>query len=158
GNGAYCVTENDGVSVGFIGLLTEEMPSLVSPDGIERLTFADLQDTANLYASKRSDGDGTNGEADVIVVFVHDDAATPRLARADGTAFGELVSGASDEIDAIISGHTHQAYVQNVDGMWVTQTGQYGANLGHLSLTVDPATGDVTDSAAENIDLVPQAG
>lgn len=158
GNGAYWVTENDGVSVGFIGLLTEEMPSLVSPDGIEGLTFADLQETANQYATQLSDGDESNGEADVIVVLVHDGAPTPDLASADGTAFGELVSGASDEIDAIISGHTHQAYVQNVDGMWVTQTGQYGANLGHLSLTVDPATGDVTDSAAENIDLVPQAG
>src|SRR5699024_12080725 len=91
GNGAYWVSENDGVSVGFIGLLTEEMPSLVSLDGIEGLTFADLQETANQYATQLSDGDESNGEADVIVVLVHDGAPTPDLASADGTAFGELV-------------------------------------------------------------------
>ena len=154
----YWITETGGVSVGFIGLLTEDMPTLVSPDGIEGLTFADLGETANAYADQLSDGDEANGEADVIVVLAHDGAPNEDLSSADGTPFGDLVDGASEDIDAIVSGHTHQTYVQDVDGRWVTQTGQYGEQLGHLSLTVDTATGDVVDSAAENVDLVPQPG
>ena len=154
----YWITEAGGVSVGFIGVLTEDMPTLVSPDGIEGLSFADLSKTANQYAAQLSDGDEANGEADVIVVLAHDGAPTPDLSSADGTAFGDLVAGAGEEIDAIISGHTHQAYVHDVDGMWVTQTGQYGEQLGHLNLTVDTATGDVVDSAAENVDLVLEPG
>ena len=154
----YWITETGGVSVGFIGLLTEDMPTLVSPDGIEGLTFADLGETANHYADQLSDGDEDNGEADVIVLLTHDGAPNEDLSSADGTPFGDLMTGASDQIDAIISGHTHQTYVQDTGGMWVTQTGQYGEQLGHLNLSVDTATGEVVDSAAENVDLVPVPG
>ena len=154
----YTIVDVDGISVGFIGAITEEMPALVSPAGIEGLTFTDMGAAVNSYAAQLSDGDAGNGEADVIVVLVHDGAPTPDLSSADGTPYGELVAGADGNIDAIISGHTHQAYVHDVDGTWVTQTGQYGENLGHLELTVDRATGEVTAATAENVDLVPVPG
>ncbi|WP_277051238.1 ExeM/NucH family extracellular endonuclease [Ruania albidiflava] len=154
----YTVVETGGVSVGFIGAITEEMPSLVSPAGIEGLEFTDIGEAVNSYAAQLSDGDEANGEADVVVVLVHDGAPTPDLASADGTPFGDLVSGAEENIDAIISGHTHQAYVHDVDGLWVTQTGEYGEDLGHLALTVDAATGDVLEATAQNVDLVPEPG
>ncbi|HET8928878.1 MAG TPA: bifunctional UDP-sugar hydrolase/5'-nucleotidase [Microbacterium sp.] len=154
----YKVIDVDGIAVGFIGAITEEMPSLVSPAGIEGLTFSDMGAAVNSYAAQLSDGDDANGEADVIVVLVHDGAPTPDLASADGTPYGELIASANDNIDAIISGHTHQAYVHDVDGMWVTQTGSYGQNLGHLELSVDRATGDVIAATAENVDLVPVPG
>src|SRR5699024_3003055 len=51
-----------------------------------------------------------------------------------------------------------QAYVQDVDGLWVTQTGEYGENLGHLALTVNTASGDVLEATAQNVDLVPEPG
>ncbi|WP_127131589.1 ExeM/NucH family extracellular endonuclease [Georgenia sp. SYP-B2076] len=154
----YVVREVDGVTVGFVGVITEEMPALVSPAGIAGLTFTDMGEAANTYAKQLSDGDAANGEADVVVVLAHDGSATPDLAGAAGTAYGDLVAGADENIDAIISGHTHQAYVQDVGGMWVTQTGQYGEALGHLTLTVDRATGDVTAATAENVDLVTASG
>jgi 5'-nucleotidase len=154
----YTIIDVDGISVGFIGAITEEMPSLVSPAGIEGLSFTDMGAAVNTYAAQLSDGSDANGEADVIVVLVHDGASTPDLASADGTPYGDLVAGADANIDAIISGHTHQAYVHDVDGTWVTQTGQYGENLGRLQLTVDRASGEVTAATAENVDLVPVPG
>ncbi|UNX53705.1 ExeM/NucH family extracellular endonuclease [Georgenia sp. TF02-10] len=154
----YHIEEVGGLRVGFVGAITEEMPTLVSPAGIEGLTFTDMGEAVNAYAAQLSDGDEANDEADVVVVLVHDGAPTPDLASADGTPFGDLVAGAHESIDAIISGHTHQAYVHDVDGRWVTQTGQYGEQLGHLTLTVDRATGEVTASTAENVDLVPEPG
>lgn len=150
----YVIREVDGVRVGFIGALTPEMESLVTPTGITGLEFRKPLDDVNEIAAQLTDGDAGNDEADVLVVLVHDGAANPDLASADGTAFGELVAGASDDITAIISGHTHEAYINNVGGMWVTQTGQYGENLGHLSVTYDTATGEVTASDAVNVDLV----
>uniref|UniRef100_UPI003B3B60F1 ExeM/NucH family extracellular endonuclease n=1 Tax=Pseudactinotalea sp. TaxID=1926260 RepID=UPI003B3B60F1 len=154
----YTILDVDGISVGFIGAITEEMPALVSPSGIEGLTFSDMGEAVNTYAAQLSDGDESNDEADVIVVLVHDGASSPDLASADGTPYGDLVAGADGNIDAIISGHTHQAYVHDVDGMWVTQSAQYGEMLGALSLTVDRETGEVTAATAENVDLVPVPG
>ena len=154
----FYVQDVDGVRVGFIGAITEEMPSLVSATGITGLTFADLTESVNRYAGVLSDGDEANGEADVTVVLLHDGAATPDLASATGTPYGALVANADESIDAIISGHTHQMYTHDVDGTWVTQTGQYGENLGHLALTYDRASGEVIASSAENVDLVTAVG
>src|SRR5665648_498960 len=64
---------------------------------------------------------------------------------------------------AIFSGHTHQKFAHLVpvegwaDGLArpVVQSGQYGENLAHVTLTVDPDTGDVVANAAE---IVPLAG
>ncbi|MBZ2198231.1 ExeM/NucH family extracellular endonuclease [Occultella gossypii] len=154
----YTILDVDGISVGFIGAITEEMPALVSPAGIEGLTFSDMGEAVNSYSAQLSDGDEANGEADVIVVLVHDGAPSPDLASADGTPYGDLVAGADSNIDAILSGHTHTAYTHDVDGMWVTQTGQYGEAMGNLALTVDRATGEVTAATAENVDLVPVPG
>ncbi len=154
----YTILDVDGIAVGFIGAITEEMPALVSPAGIEGLTFSDMGQAVNTYAAQLSDGDDANGEADVIVVLVHDGAPGTELDSADGTPYGDLVAGADPSIDAIISGHTHQVYLHDVDGMWVTQTGQYGESLGNLALTVDRATGEVTAATAENVDMVPVPG
>ena len=45
----YTILDVDGISVGFIGAITEEMPSLVSPAGIEGLTFTDMGEAVNTY-------------------------------------------------------------------------------------------------------------
>src|SRR5690606_36892901 len=119
---------------------------------------SDMGTAVNTYAAQLSDGSEENGEADVIIVLVHDGAPTPDLADAAGTPYGDLVAEADANIDAIISGHTHQAYTHDVDGMWVTQTGQYGESLGHLQLTADRASGEVIASTAEHVDLVPVPG
>src|SRR5690606_28947498 len=94
----YTIIDVDGVSVGFIGAITEEMPALVSPAGIVGLTFSDMGEAVNTYSAQLSDGDETNGEADVIVVLVHDGAPGPELSSADGTPFGDLVAGADENI------------------------------------------------------------
>ena len=47
-------------------------------------------------------------------MLVHDGAPSTDLASADGTPYGDMVAGADENIDAIISGHTHQAYVHDV--------------------------------------------
>ncbi|MCK6209685.1 5'-nucleotidase C-terminal domain-containing protein [Georgenia sp. EYE_87] len=143
------------VTIGFVGVVTPEVPSLVTPAGIEGLTFGSMLENANRVARQLSDGDETNGEADVVVVLAHDGAATADLSAATGsTDFGALVNGASDDIDAIVSGHTHVLYDHDVDGMAVTQASQYGEYLTKLSLTVDPESGDVASTEVAQLDLV----
>ncbi|MGV8886143.1 MAG: ExeM/NucH family extracellular endonuclease [Microbacteriaceae bacterium] len=156
----FDLKEFDGVTVGFIGAMTEELPSLVSPDGIATLEVRPVVSEVNRVASMLSDGNDANGEADVIVLLVHEGAATTALASAtDNSAFGRIVTGANDKIDAIVSGHTHLAYNHDIAIPGTDRTrpvlssGQYGEKFSHMSLSVDPDSGDLLDISAEVLPL-----
>lgn len=138
----YVVEEIGGVRVAFIGALTETMPTLVSPAGIEGLTFAPVVDSVNAVADDIVETDA----ADAIVLLLHEGAETGSLDSVTGdNAFGEIARGVSGDVSAIFSGHTHQGYdylVTPSDGgpqRAVVQTGSYGTNLARVTMTVDPA-------------------
>ena len=72
----YWNQEFEGVTIGFVGAVTDELPSLVSPDGIADITVGDPTEAANRVADQLSDGNDANGEADIVVLLVHEGAAT----------------------------------------------------------------------------------
>ncbi|MBC7402557.1 MAG: 5'-nucleotidase C-terminal domain-containing protein [Microbacteriaceae bacterium] len=143
----YALKQVSGVTVGFIGATTDETPSLVNQAGVANLEFRDVPTEVNRVADQLSDGNAANGEADVIVLTVHEGAADTSQASAIGdSAFGTIVKTVDANVDAIVSGHTHQAYnwqlpIPGTDRTRpVLQAGKYGENYGHLSLSVDPTT------------------
>ncbi|MGR2752889.1 bifunctional metallophosphatase/5'-nucleotidase [Agromyces arachidis] len=135
----YWVEEFDKVRIGFVGAVTDELPSLVSPAGIEDITVGDPVEAANRVADQLSDGDDANGEADIVVFLVHEGAATTALASATdpNSPFGQIVLGANDNIDAIVSGHTHLPYNHVIDGRPVISSGQYGERFSNMEITFD---------------------
>ena len=158
----YSLQEFDGVTVGFVGAMTEELPDLVSPDGIATLDVREVVPEVNRVADLLSDGNDANGEADVIVLLVHEGAATADIASStDDSAFGRIVTGANANIDAIMGAHTHLSYdheipIAGTDTLRpVLAAGQYGERFAHLDLTVDPTTGDIISLGAE---VLPLAG
>ena len=153
-------TQNFGdIKVGFVGVVTDETPSLVSPDGVAGLTFQKEYTATNREAAElKADG------ADIVIALIHEGAPTTDYASAVDPAndFGQFVTNLSDDVDAVISGHTHLAYnhlvpVPGWSGRDVTErpvvsAGQYGSFLNQLVFTVD-AAGDVTDVQTDIIDL-----
>ncbi|MFB7251448.1 ExeM/NucH family extracellular endonuclease [Microbacterium sp. NPDC056234] len=132
------VTELDGVKVGFIGAVTEELDSLVSPDGIADLEVRSIVDSVNDVAADLTDGDAGNGEADVLILLVHEGASSADIASiTPESALGEIVAGVDDSVSAIVSAHTHLAYNHVIDGRPVVSAGQYGENFGLMNLQVD---------------------
>ncbi|MEV7527993.1 cell wall-binding repeat-containing protein [Agrococcus sediminis] len=153
---------DDAVTVAVIGAVTEETPSLVDPSGIAGVEFGDPVAAVNAVAAQLSDGDATNGEADLIVAEYHEgaqatlapnapqeeQAAALTAAMADSDAFRAIVEDTAPEVDAIFNGHTHQSYSwlapapdgSEQDVRPIIQTSSYGAQLGQLVATVDPAT------------------
>ncbi len=140
------------VEVGFVGAVTEDLPSLVSPDGIADIEVTDIVEAANTTADDlRAEG------ADVVVLLVHEGAANTSIDAATDPAssFGAIVNGVDADIDAIVSGHTHLAYNHAVpvqawidEGRAVTtrpvvSSGQYGSNLNQLLFSMDSDTGKV---------------
>lgn len=156
----YWVTEVGGVSIGFVGAVTEALPTLVTPAGIATLETRSIVTEVNRFAEQLSDGDTGNGEADVVVVLVHEGASHSDSLEAD-PAFNAMLGTISPDVDAIFTGHTHlkYAFLQPVEG-WaeglarpVVQAGQYGENLAHVQLQVDPESGDVVANSAEIVPL-----
>ena len=164
----YATYEVGGVTVGVIGAITQETPALVSPGGIADLDFGDPVDAVNRVAGELSDGDESNGEADVIVAEFHEgasagtpDGSTPQEEIAAGGVFARIATETSAEVDAIFTGHTHKQYAWDIPVPGepertrpVLQTGSYGENIGQIVLTVDDATGEVTTYTQRNVPRV----
>ncbi|HEX6360528.1 ExeM/NucH family extracellular endonuclease [Actinophytocola sp.] len=160
---AYEVKTVAGVRVGIVGVVTEQTGSLVSPDGIAGLTFKEPVAEAESVAAALKDGDEANGEADVVVLLSHEGAATENIdsvaeLQAD-PVFGRFMS-MSGNVDAILSGHTHQPYafeapIPGTDRLRpVLQAEDYGEKLGKVSLSVDPVTKTIVASDAALLDVV----
>ncbi|WP_369056221.1 bifunctional metallophosphatase/5'-nucleotidase [Kineococcus terrestris] len=152
----YAVREVSGVSVGFIGVVTAATPSLVAPDGIAGLRFTDPAEAANRVADALSDGDPANGEADVLVLLAHEGSAGTDCAQvATEGDFGRMLQALSPQVDAVLSGHTHQLYDCEVPVPGrelprpVLSAEAYGVALDRLVLDVDDATGEVVAQAHE---------
>ncbi|KQQ68517.1 ExeM/NucH family extracellular endonuclease [Microbacterium sp. Leaf320] len=138
------VKELDGVRVGFVGAVTEDLDSLVSPEGIADLEVRSIVDSVNAVADDLRDGDASNGEADVVILLVHEGASSSELSSiTPESPLGEIVYGVDQDVDAIVSAHTHLAYNHVIDGRPVISAGQYGENLGLMNLQVDPKTKDL---------------
>ena len=144
GRGVF-IKEVDGVRVGFIGVVTDELPKLVSSSTRAQLTVAPAVATANARAAELKDGDPANGEADVVVVLSHEDAAS-------------TATGFSKNVDAVVAGRSHVSYAQTVTGVEgneiaVVQPDHYGLKLGMIRLNYDRDTKKVSVANVENRDL-----
>jgi 5'-nucleotidase len=142
---SWTTTLPNGVTMGFVGAVTEELPSLVSPAGIADLQVRDIVDSVNAAAGRLSDGDAANGEADVVVLLVHEGAATTSIESATdpNSAFGQIVLGVDGNTDAIVSGHTHLAYNHVIDGRPVISSGQYGEKFSNMVIEYDPVADEL---------------
>lgn len=155
------VKEMDGIDIGFIGAVTEELPSLVAPAGIQDIEVRDIVDSVNAVADELTDGSDANGEADVLVLLIHEGAGGTSYASATdpASAFGAIVNGVSPKVNAIVSGHTHLAYNHEVPyagdtGMRpVISSGQYGEKYSDMVIQVDPDTKQVLSMDNTVVDM-----
>lgn len=160
----YSIQDVDGVKVAVIGAVTEETPTLVSPAGVKDLDFGDPVAAVNRVAARLTDGDPSNGEAQVLIAEYHEGAgaglkegATLEQELAAGGVFAKIVNQTSPKVAAIFTGHTHKEYAWNAaitgaDGKRsVLQTGNYGENVGQNVLTVERATGKVLSYTSRNV-------
>ena len=152
------------VSVGIVGLTLEGTPNLVSPDGIEGLTFTDEADAINAAAADlEASGVGA------VVVAIHQGLAPDEQPDVFGCAaisgpLREILDRLDPGIDLVISGHTHRPYVCDyaaVDParpMLVTSAAWGGQMLTDIALTIDPATNRVIARQARNLVVANDAG
>lgn len=118
----------------------------------------------NRVARQLTDGDESNGEADVIVAEYHEGAASneddatakPTIdeQKAASPVFKKIVDDTDPAVDVIFTAHTHMKYSYTDpahNGRPVIQTGSYAANIGQVVLDYDKATGTVTYRKSGNV-------
>lgn len=136
------VTVDGDIDVAFVGAVTEEMPSLVSPAGIAGLEFRDIATEVNLAADE-----ATAAGAEIVIALVHEGGSSdPADATNPSTPLGAIVGGLDADVDMLVTAHTHASYAYDVagTGLRVTQAGQYGERFQNTAITYDRDTGDVS--------------
>jgi len=146
---AYEIRQFDGIPVAFIGLTLKGTPNLVSPPGVAGLQFRDEAETVNaLVPDLKARG------VEAIVVLIHEGGFPTGDYNACPGISGpivDIVKKFDKAVDVVVSGHTHQAYICEIDGRLVTSADKYGTIVTSIDLKLDPATRDVVSARAENV-------
>ena len=145
---AYKMRSFAGAKVAFIGMTLEGTPTIVTPSGVAGLRFLDEAETVNaLVPELKAKG------IETIVVLIHEGGFPTGTYNACPGISGpivDIVNNLDDEVDVVISGHTHQAYNCVIDGKIVTSAFSLGRVVTKVDLTIDRGTGEVVTMAAEN--------
>ncbi|MDH6700205.1 bifunctional metallophosphatase/5'-nucleotidase [Streptomyces griseoviridis] len=161
----YWVWKKKDVKIGFIGVTLENTPGVVSAEGVKGLTFKDEVETINKYA-KVLQKQGVKS----IVALIHE-GGLPASGNynydCDASGAGSGISGpivdiaknVSPSVDALVTGHTHNAYVCTVPDpagkpRMVTSAASFGRLYTDTTLTYDRRTGDIARTSVKSANHV----
>ncbi|AXU13611.1 bifunctional metallophosphatase/5'-nucleotidase [Streptomyces clavuligerus] len=161
----YFIWQKNGVRIGFIGVTLEGTPDIVNSEGIKGLKFHDEVESINKYA-KVLERKGVKA----IVALLHEGgspASSSYNYNCDSPGPGDGISGpiveiaknVSPQVDAMVTGHTHQAYACSIpDPSGKPRTVTSAASAGRLytdtTLTYDRRTRDVVRTAVKSANHV----
>ncbi|MFJ8225750.1 bifunctional metallophosphatase/5'-nucleotidase [Streptomyces griseus] len=161
----YTVWKKNGVKIGFIGVTLEGTPDIVTANGVKGLKFHDEVETINKYA-RELDRKGVKS----IVALIHEGgapASTSYNYDCDSPGAGDGISGPivdiakgiTPKVDALVTGHTHQAYVCTVPDpsgkpRMVTSASSFGKLYTDTTLTYDRRTHDIVRTSVKSANHV----
>jgi 5'-nucleotidase len=146
---AYRIRSFGGARLAIIGVVLEGTPSIVTPSGVAGLEFKDEAETVNALIPQLK-AKGVNA----IAVLIHEggvQSGTFNDCVGISGAIVDIVNRFDPAVDAVISGHTHQAYNCQLNNMLVTSASSFGRLVTDIDLTIDRDTGEVTRMAANNL-------
>ncbi|MFJ9214388.1 bifunctional metallophosphatase/5'-nucleotidase [Streptomyces sp. NPDC102264] len=157
----YTVWKKNGVKIGFIGVTLEGTPNIVTAEGVKGLKFHDEIETVNKYA-KELERQGVKS----IVALIHEggspastaynyDCDSPGAGDGISGPIAEIAKGITPKVDALVSGHTHQAYVCTIpdpsgNPRLVTSASSFGKLYTDTTLTYDRRTNDIVRTSVES--------
>ena len=164
----YEVRKVGNAKIAFIGMTLEGTPLIVTPSAIEGLEFRDEVETVNNLIAKLKRND-----IRTFVVLLHEGGfqnapfsnanpaqGLPGWAGIDncdnlGGAIVDIAKNISDEVDVIVSGHTHAQYIckgaKEIDGKLVTSAASFGRLVTDIDLVIDHESKQVKSKTARNV-------
>src|ERR1700723_2304447 len=144
----YEIREFDGIPVAFIGLTLKGTAGIISPVSAAGLEFKDEAETVNAQVAELK----ARG-IEAIVVLIHEGGYPTgdyNECPAISGAIVDIVKKFDRAVEVVISGHTHQAYVCDIDGRLVTSGDKYGTVVTAIDLRLDRTTHDGVSARADN--------
>ncbi|MEV5986060.1 bifunctional metallophosphatase/5'-nucleotidase [Streptomyces sp. NPDC052051] len=161
----YWVWKKSGVKIGFIGVTLKGTPNIVSAEGVKGLKFGDEVETINKYAKELQ-----KQHVQSIVALIHEggmpasgdynyDCDSPGPGDGISGPIADIAKHVTPAVDALVTGHTHQAYVCTIPDpaghpRMVTSASSFGRLYTDTTLTYDRATGDVVRTAVKSANHV----
>ena len=161
----YTIWKHDGVRIGFIGVTLEGTPDIVTAEGVKGLKFHDEIETINKYA-KELEHKGVKS----VVALIHEggapastaynyDCDSPGPGAGISGPISDIAKGVTPKVDALVTGHTHQAYVCTVPDpsgkpRMVTSAASFGKLYTDTTLTYDRLTGDIVRTSVKSANHV----
>jgi 5'-nucleotidase len=145
----YEIKTFDGIPVAFIGLTLKGTADIISPASAADLEFRDEAETVNALVPQLK-AQGVNA----IVLLIHEGGVpTGDYNECPGIAgpIVDIVKKLDAAVDIVISGHTHQAYVCEIDHRLVTSGDKYGTLVTAIDIKLDPATRDIVSAKTNDI-------
>lgn len=145
----YAIEQVGHLRMAFIGMTLEGTPNIVSQAGIAGWRFLDEADTVNrLVPILKQQG------VEAIVVLLHE-GGQPTSLNINGCngvsgPIVDIVDRMDDEVDLVISGHSHQPYNCVIDGTPVTSAFSFGRLVTDIDLRLNRTTGDVASMTINN--------
>jgi 5'-nucleotidase len=144
----YEIRQFESIPVAFIGLTLKGTPDIISPASAAGLEFRDEADTVNaLVPELKARG------VEAIVVLIHEGGfPTGDYDECPGISgpIVEIVKKFDKAVDVVVSGHTHRAYVCEIDGRLVTSGDKFGTLVTAIDLKLDRITHEVISAKADN--------
>lgn len=162
----FVVKELHGVKLGVIGAVLEQTPTIVTPSGVAGLDFLDEADAINAQSAVLTEM-GVRSQ----IVTIHQGGfqtsytGATRLASTltSGPEIQDIVNRLSDDVDVVISGHSHaftNAFLPNAHGKQILVVQAFSASTAYddVDLLIDPHTGDVVSKTAQIVTTYGDAG
>jgi 5'-nucleotidase len=161
----YTVQIVKGIRIGVIGAVLKDTPTIVTPTGVAGVQFLDEATSINRYARElRQQGVHT------IIVTIHQGTSQasytgqtdPAVQNLQGPII-DIIKQLDDDIDVVISGHTHQftnALVPNAHGKEILVTQAFSASTAYddIDLSISRKSGDVIEKSAAIVTTWGDAG
>lgn len=150
----YVIKTVRGIPIAFIGAVLKDTPGVVSASGVKGLKFLDEAESINRYIPELQ-----RRHVRAVIALIHQGGEQNPFQGAGGTggpvsgAIADIVARLDDEVDVVVSGHTHtfiNAVLKNRHGkeILVTQAFSAGTAYADIDLAIDPATNDVVATSS----------
>jgi 5'-nucleotidase len=151
---AYRIETIKGLRIAFVGAVVRDTEHMILPTRIANIQFNDEVEALN-----RAIGEVKTQNVDAVITLIHQGAVAKNLTHIDCPDLNgpivKIVQQLDPVVRLVISGHSHNGYVCQIEGRTVTQAEAYGHLLTRIKLRIVPGTHTVSSITAENIEIAP---